>query len=84
MRKQTFGEVLRAERESRGMSQYELSARSGVTQNAITRIETGRRYPMLVTMRLLAAGLDADLVIGFDSKRVEEFVNGTTKRRPTR
>lgn len=60
-----FGDILRAARNASGLSQQKLSELSGVTQNAITKIESGKRNPNLLTVKLLAAGLNAELVIGF-------------------
>jgi transcriptional regulator with XRE-family HTH domain len=65
MKQPVFGDILRAARKAQGMSQMALSERSGVTQNAITKIENGINYPNLLTMRLLANGLGAQPVIGF-------------------
>lgn len=59
-----FGDILRAARRAQGLSQQGLSDKSGVTQNAITKIERGVCNPTLLTIRLLATGLNADLIIG--------------------
>ena len=60
-----FGDILRAAREAQGLSQVELAAKSDVPRCNVSRIENSRIYPRLQTMRLLAAGLGAQLVIGF-------------------
>lgn len=48
---------LRRFREERQMSQLELSLASGVSQNMITYIETGKRVPSLRTVIKLCAAL---------------------------
>jgi DNA-binding XRE family transcriptional regulator len=55
------GARIRAARESAGLSQQELSRRSGMAQESLSRIETGRRDPRLGTLRRLAKGLDLSL-----------------------
>jgi len=60
-----FGDILRAAREAQGLSQRQLAAKAGVPRTNVSRIENSRIYPRLQTMRLLAAGLGAQLVIGF-------------------
>lgn len=52
-----FGERLRAARIRAGLSVYELSARTGVSQSAISGYEAGERQPLLPTAQLLAAGV---------------------------
>lgn len=44
-------------RESRGLTQGELATRSGVSQNSVSRIETGKRKPHKGTLKKLAAAL---------------------------
>jgi DNA-binding XRE family transcriptional regulator len=55
------GARLRAVRESVGLSQLGLSRRSGVAQESLSRIETGRSDPRLGTLRRLARGMDLSL-----------------------
>ena len=52
-----FGERLKAARIRAGLSVYELSARTGVSQSAISGYEAGERQPLLPTAQLLAAGV---------------------------
>jgi transcriptional regulator with XRE-family HTH domain len=52
-----FGEVLRAERTRRGVSQARLGKRTGVPQPAISRIEAGSEVPSLSRWSRLLAGL---------------------------
>ncbi len=55
------GARIRAARESASLSQQELSRRSGIAQESLSRIETGRRDPRLGTLRRLAKGLGLSL-----------------------
>ena len=65
----TFGEHLRAFRESRGLFQEQLAEAAGTTKTTIYRLETGRKQPSWVMAVSLAAALgisverflDADL-----------------------
>lgn len=59
--RKVVGARIRAARESAGLSQLELSRRSGMAQESLSRIETGRRDPRLDTLRRLAKGLDLSL-----------------------
>lgn len=45
-------------REERNLSQFELSLQSGVSQNMITYIETGKRSPTLKTVIKLCKALE--------------------------
>lgn len=59
-------EIMRAlidARLSSGMTQKELSERSGVRQSNISRIENGTCSPSISTLRALAAGLGKTLSI---------------------
>ena len=60
-----FGDILRAAREAQGLSQMELSNRSGVFWRNIQYLEKNQTNPSMRTMSLLAMGLGAQLVIGF-------------------
>jgi excisionase family DNA binding protein len=51
------GQRLRAVREAAGLSQIQLGARSGLTHEAISRLETGRVGVAAETVRRLAAAL---------------------------
>jgi transcriptional regulator with XRE-family HTH domain len=59
------GAQLRSLRLAAGMTQLDLAARSGITHEAISRLELGTRSPRSSTLHRLAAALDvepADLV----------------------
>jgi transcriptional regulator with XRE-family HTH domain len=52
-----FGAELRRLRRRSGLSQETLAARAGLSPEAVSLLERGRRSPRMTTMRLLAEGL---------------------------
>lgn len=63
----TFGQNVREARQAAGLSQEALGLRTGVHPTEITRLETGRRNPGLLTIVRVAGGLAvpaADLLRG--------------------
>lgn len=52
-----IGSRLRGVRKSAGLTQEQLASSSGVPQETLSRIETGRRHPRIETLRKLASGL---------------------------
>src|SRR3954452_25389322 len=50
----SFGDELRRLRRSAGLSQETLAQRAGLSAEAISLLERGRRTPRMTTMRLLA------------------------------
>ena len=52
-----FGKELRRLRRRSGLSQETLAARAGLSPEAVSLLERGRRSPRMTTMRLLAEGL---------------------------
>ena len=52
-----FGDELRRLRRRSGLSQETLAARAGLSTEAVSLLERGRRKPRLTTMRLLADGM---------------------------
>jgi len=63
---------LRQEREHRGISQLELSYSSGVSQNMITYIETGKRTPTLTTIFKLCNAMNLDVSSIFPGNEAEK------------
>jgi transcriptional regulator with XRE-family HTH domain len=62
-------------RKSRGMTQRQLAAKSGIQQAEISRIEAGSSNPTLSTIAALSHALDAELSLaapgrGKSAKRV--------------
>src|ERR671913_2438018 len=54
------GKRLRAIRETAGLNQIQLAAASGLTHEAISRLETGRCWPYAETVRKLAGALGVE------------------------
>jgi transcriptional regulator with XRE-family HTH domain len=53
-----IGRLLREYREARGFTQGELASRAGITQSAVSQIESGvRPNPNIMTLRLLEEAL---------------------------
>ncbi|MFD6821442.1 helix-turn-helix domain-containing protein [Streptomyces sp. NPDC060085] len=61
------GEVVKAWRIRRGVSQARLAELAGTGQAAISRIESGRDLPTLALLGRIAAALDCELTINFTS-----------------
>ena len=53
--------LLREERERRGLSKYEISQRSGVSQSMLSLVERGLRNPTMELMLRIADGIGIDL-----------------------
>jgi DNA-binding XRE family transcriptional regulator len=68
-------EVILVRRLELGLTQEQLSQRSGVAQAEISRIERGRKTPNLDTYARLAAALNLDLI----ARRPQRVAN---RRRP--
>ncbi|HEX3798725.1 MAG TPA: helix-turn-helix transcriptional regulator [Verrucomicrobiae bacterium] len=54
-------QLLKKERERRGLSKYFVAQRSGLSQQAIGYMEKGSRIPSLETVLRVAKAMDADL-----------------------
>ena len=54
------GKRLRAIREAAGLTQIQLAATSGLTHEAISNLETGKRSPYAATVRALAQALGVE------------------------
>lgn len=63
---------LKAAREKAKLSQLELSYKSGVSQNMITYIETGKRTPTLTTILKLCNALEINPSILFEDSKEEK------------
>lgn len=68
-----FGEKVRALREQHNLTQYELAARLGVHQSAISHVETGLRPPRLPMVIKLAEvfGVTVDELVSGESAQHE-------------
>ncbi len=60
-----FGVVLRPIREQQGLSQSKLARRAGIAREAVSRFESGARYPRPETLVSIAdaLGVDADWLV---------------------
>jgi len=75
---EVFGERMRELRQKRGLTQVEVSDRSGLPQARISELERGARVPNLLTMIRIAVALEckfADLTSAFDKKGLRSFVS---------
>lgn len=63
MKKQTITAQLRALRKLRGMTQKELAAKIGQTQQRIAEIESGQFSPTLDTLKPILKALNAELLL---------------------
>jgi transcriptional regulator with XRE-family HTH domain len=73
------GYWVRAMRENAVLSQGELAEKVGISQNALSAIETGRSRPRMSTIRKLAAALRVDpsqLVVGAGEAAIKEPPTG--------
>lgn len=53
-----------------GMTQMELSEKSGISQADISRLENGTRNPSLALLKRLAAAMDSSLKIEFVPRKL--------------
>jgi transcriptional regulator with XRE-family HTH domain/tetratricopeptide (TPR) repeat protein len=60
-----LGNQVRSLRKTRGLTQPELARRMGMSQPAISELESGRSLPNLRTLRRLAEALSMEFVFGF-------------------
>ena len=66
----TVANALISARAKANMSQLELAKATGIDQADISKIERGIANPSIATLKRLAKGLNADLVVSFDLKNV--------------
>ncbi|MCR5523950.1 MAG: helix-turn-helix transcriptional regulator [Clostridia bacterium] len=66
----TVANALLVARAKANMSQAELSAKTGIDQADISKIERGIANPSVATLKRLANGLGAELTVTFDLKDV--------------
>lgn len=56
-RKKLFGEVVRRRRKAAGLSQEQLSHRSGLTTAFISLVENGHKAPSIISVQQIANAL---------------------------
>lgn len=64
---QRFGKHVRALRGARELTQESLAEKSGLSVDAVARVESGRMVPTLTTLSKLADGLDLSLATLFET-----------------
>lgn len=57
----TLGKRIRALREARGWTQVEMGEFLGLNRGHLSEIEMGKRAPGLITLQILARGLDTTM-----------------------
>ncbi len=75
----TIGHAIKIARLSKNLNQKELAAKSGITDNFLSRIEAGSREPSWSTLQAVAAGLQVPVtvltvLVEFDQHAVAPFV----------
>ena len=60
-----IGEKIRALREARGLTQKALARKLKISQQVISRVESGRQNVSLITLKEIAAALEAKVEVGF-------------------
>lgn len=60
-----IGSVIAEERNKAGMTQQELSCRTGIQRANIARLENGKYNPTVDTLQKIAIGLNKNLIICF-------------------
>ena len=84
----SFGRYVRDLRQARGLTQEQLAERSGLSTDAVRRIEHGRFSPTLTTLSKLAHGLRLSLSTFFGGledghpEPVGEIVDFLQQRKP--
>ena len=53
-----LGLIIKAKRESKGLTQHELAAKAGVDRNYIGMLERGERNPSYLSLLKIAKGLN--------------------------
>ena len=74
---EVFGQRMKEIRQKRGLTQVELSQRSGFSQARVSELERGARMPNLVTILRIAAALDckvAELMSIFDEEGLSSLL----------
>jgi transcriptional regulator with XRE-family HTH domain len=80
--KDRFAHRLRGLRKQRGVSQFELASRLGITPGTVSAYETGRAWPSPSIIVKLAVVLDVstDVLFGVRAAKTLEGIDGSTAR----
>jgi transcriptional regulator with XRE-family HTH domain len=79
-----FSERLKSLRETAGISQYRLAKQSGLSKQAISRLEVGLREPTWSTVQLLSAALGVSCESFVDVELLERATPSQAKKKPRR
>lgn len=79
---QAFGEVFRAARKQRGLSQEQLAFDAGMERNYVSLIECGRNSPSVRMVFKLCKALDIQPSVLL--ARVEDRLRGAPKKRTSK
>lgn len=63
-------------RKNAGLTQKQLSERTGITQSDISKLESGDGDPSLKTLKRLAAAMDMTIKIEFTPSHIAQAVSG--------
>ena len=79
-------QLLRSERESRGVSGYELAKRCGLSQSTMSLLDRGKRTPTLDTVLRIIGVLEIDLgkVVRQAAKEIEAGKDRDTRKEKER
>lgn len=79
---QAFGEVFRAARKERGLTQEKLALEAGIERNYVSLIELGHNSPSvrMVFKLCKALGVQPSALLA----RVEDQMRGAVKKRPSK
>lgn len=72
-----LGHALRQARKAKALTQKDLSAKSGVWQETISKIENGRGGTKLETIFHLLAALDLEITVAERSKGATDWLEDT-------
>jgi transcriptional regulator with XRE-family HTH domain len=64
-------QLLKEERERKGLSKYAIAQQSGLSQQAVGYMEKGHRIPSLETVLRIAKAMDVDLALIIKRARKE-------------
>ena len=71
----TLGDRLRARREAAGLTQTQIAARSGLTQEMISNLERGKHQPRFETLERYAKGLGLSVAALLDTESGAKYRN---------
>lgn len=73
-----IGELVKETRIELGITQQELSKRTGISQSSISRIENGSSIPNLVTLKKIGDSIGKKIVVTYENLEEDMEDNGNT------